>query len=166
MTTATVTYVLTHSKSRPRQMHILARALTDRYDVPVAAVYLESRREWRLDWCNGPTDEEIRGALSRLAAGLPAVTSLRLYRGSTDLAEMTALLMWIDAAPSRLPEVSSYWSRRDAFESTRYPERAPQVWQARAQQLLAVSASFTAALAWLQARTWDQTLAELDRTAR
>ncbi len=156
--TAAAQHVLTASKSRPRQMHILARALTDRYEVRFAAVYQESRREWALDWWDGPTEDEVRGILTRLAAGLPAVTSLRLRRGSTDLAELTALLMWIDADPERLSRVST-WNIREAFESARYPERAPEAWRARAQRLLDLPYD---AVTWLRARTWDQVLAELD----
>src|SRR5690606_12897926 len=135
--TATLQHVLTTSKSRPRQMHILARALTDRYGLPFAAVYQESRREWAMDWCDGPTEDEVRGALSRLAAGLPAVTSLRLRRGSTSLGEAVSLLMWIDADPARLADLS-VWTRREAVAATRYPERAPEAWTARARRLLEV----------------------------
>ncbi|WP_446225001.1 hypothetical protein ACTWPB_07745 [Nocardia sp. IBHARD005] len=160
--TTTVTYVLTHSKSRPRQMHILARALTDRYGVPFTAAYQESTHDWRIDWSNGPTEEEVRGILTRLAAGLPAVTSLTLSRGYTDLAEATALLMWIDADPTRLTDVSSYWSCREAFGSTRFPERAPEVWIARAQRLLEVGHFHTAGLDWLRARDWATALGDLD----
>lgn len=161
--TATVQHVLTTTKSRSRQMHILARALTDRFDVPVAASYEDHRRDWRMDWCNGPTEDEVRGAVSRVAAGLPAVTSLRLYRGHTDVAEATALLMWIDADPARLPTVSGYWGRREAFAETRYPERAPEVWKRRGAALLeAMGYLGNDAVEWLRARTWDQVLAELD----
>lgn len=161
--TVPVQHVLTTSKSRPRQMHILARALTDRYDVTFTAAYEDSRRDWRMDWCNGPTEEEVRAAVSRLAASLPAVTSLRLYRGYTDLAETTALLMWIDADPSRLADASGYWSTREAFESTRYPERAPEAWKQRAASLLAaVGYLGTAGIEWMRARTWARVLADLD----
>lgn len=159
--TATLQHVLTTSKSRPRQMHILARALTDRYGIPFAAAYQESHREWAMDWCGGPTEDEVRGALSRLAAGLPAVTSLRLRRGSTDLGEAVSLLMWIDADPSRLADLS-LWTVRDAISSTRYPERAPEIWTARAQRLTATGAR---GIDWLRARTWTQALAELDAPA-
>ncbi|MFC4124966.1 hypothetical protein [Nocardia rhizosphaerae] len=161
--TATVQYVLTASKSRPRQMHILARALTDRYDVQFAAIYVDHGRDWRMDWCNGPTEDEVRGAVSRVAAGLPAVTSLTFYRGHTDLAEATALLMWIDTDPSRLATLSSYASPREAFAETRYPERLSEAWKGRAAALLQMHGYLgIAAVEWLHARSWDRVLAELD----
>lgn len=160
--TAPVIYALTASMSRPRQMHILARALTDRYEVAFAAVYNESRRDWQMDWCNGPTEDEVRGALSRLAAGLPAVTSLRLYRASTGLAEAVSLLMWIDADPTRLTGATGYWITRDAIGATRYPERAPEAWTRRAQRLLDTHPPTGSRLEWLAAHTWAQVLAALD----
>lgn len=159
--TATVQHVLTTTKSRPRQMHILARALTDRYEVSFEATY-ESARGWTMSWCNGPTEDEVRGILSRLSASLPAVTSLRLYRGYTDLAEAVSLLMWVDADPTRLSDLSSYWSTREAFGTTRYPERAPEAWTLRAQKLLDLGHVHTAGLAWLRSHTWVQALAGLD----
>ncbi|MBW0274977.1 hypothetical protein ATM97_27635 [Nocardia sp. MH4] len=159
--TVPVQHVLTTSKSRPRQMHILARALTDRYEVPFEATY-EAARGWTMSWCNGPTEDEVRGVLSRLSAGLAAITSLRLFRSHTDLAEAVSVLMWIDADPTHLSDLSSYWSTREAFGSTRYPERAPEAWTRRAQELLGLGYFHTAGLAWLRSRTWVQALAELD----
>lgn len=153
--------VLTVSKSRPRQMHILARALTDRYDVTFTAAYEEHRHEWRMDWCSGPTEDEVRGAISRLAAGLPAVTSLRVYRGYSDLDQAAALLKWLDADPSRLTGLST-WNVDEAFAQTRYPEQAGDAWIWRAKRLLEVGYLHTAGLSWLRGRTWPQAVAELD----
>lgn len=163
MTTAPITYVLTHSTSRPRQMHALARALSDRYSVDFAATYLESRREWALDWCDGPTEDEVRAAVTRLATGMPAVTSLRPRRAHTDLGEAAALLAWIDQAPDRAARLS-IWQKREAFAAIRFPERA-WAWRDRAEALLSIGSLDASVVGWLRARAWVDAVDELDRRA-
>lgn len=160
--TTTISRVLTTSKSRPIQMRVLANALSDRYGVRFRAGY--DGREWRMDWPDGPTHDEVRAAVTRLAAGLPAVDSLNLDRGNTDLGHAVALLMWIDTDPMRLAQLSS-WQIAEAYAVTRYPERASTVWTARGKALLALGYLPTTGIESLRLCTWPEALACLDEVA-
>lgn len=160
--TITVTRVLSTSKSRPTQMRVLANALTDRYGVRFEARYND--RQWRMEWPDGPTHDEVRAAVTRLAVGLDAVDTMTLDRCNTDLGHAVALLMWIDTDPSQLAQLSS-WQIAEAYAVTRYPERAPTVWIARGKALLELGYLPTTGIESLRLCTWPEALACLDEVA-
>ncbi|MFF0546977.1 hypothetical protein ACFYTF_29485 [Nocardia thailandica] len=147
---------------RSSQVHWLASALGARYDVRFTARYDGG---WRLEWADGPTEDEVRGAITRAAAQIPAVTDLHLDRAWTDLSEAVALLAWIDEDPARLADLTS-WQIREAHGSTRYPMSLPDRWQARGHALLAAGYRAADGLVVLRQRdSWSAALEWLDELA-
>ncbi|WP_043648107.1 hypothetical protein [Nocardia thailandica] len=138
--------------SRSDQMHRLAYTLDRRYNVRVTATY-DRPDGWRLEWVDGPLEDEVRAAITRLAPHLDAITTLRLHRGYTDLSEAVSLLLWIDEDPARLYDEIRSWHLQEARGECRYPMSAPDRWLARGRALLKVGPLATAGVDAL--RRWD-----------
>ncbi|SNY83792.1 hypothetical protein SAMN04244553_3565 [Nocardia amikacinitolerans] len=159
--------------SRSRQAGQLAYRLCQRTGCHVECNYLGPRRDsyggWRIEWCDGPTEVEMRQHVADLAAPLPAIATadLRYGRGDTDQARAVALLLWLDEHRADARHLG--WNLAyEVYRETSYPNRADDIWQARAKTLLRATrhgVMSDEALALLREHAtvgWDSTLAWLD----
>ena len=124
---------------------------------------------------SGPTGQPFLGCgrlVEQRAAQFPAVpiADLGYDRCQTDLAEVIALLLYVDRDRAWVPHVECPLLL-SGYESIDWPERADEVWQNRARVLLRYARHpMTTARAvnvlGMHARTgWDLALAWLDRLA-
>jgi hypothetical protein len=129
---------------------------------------------WRVEWTDGPTMRRMREFIETRAAQFPAVlvADLGYDRGSTDLAEVIALLVYVDRNRNWVTRIECPLLLL-GYDEVDWPERADEVWQKRARALLRYArppitragavnilgtharSGWAAALAWL-----DQLVAE------
>jgi hypothetical protein len=125
---------------------------------------------WRVEWTNGPTVPTMRALVAERADLFPAVPAADLGydRCQTDLAEVIALLLYVDRNRGWVDRIECpllLW----AHEYIDWPERADQVWHHRATALLRyarypITTASAVDILGRHAQTgWDNALAWLDR---
>ncbi|WP_331722945.1 hypothetical protein [Nocardia sp. NBC_00511] len=131
--------------NRSRQAATLARLLTERTGRPVRQSYDGPRQAryggWHLEWVDGPTIETMRALASEYIGRFPdlEVDEFRFSRSRTEFADAVALLLWLDTdLDAVLRYAPTFWFGGLAFERVEDPDRAPEVWQARARTLHAL----------------------------
>lgn len=130
--------------ARSRQAAQLARLLAERTGRAVRSSYDGPRQAqyggWHLEWTDGPTTETMRTLVGEYISRFPdlEVAEFRFSRSRTTLADAVALLLWLDTdcdAVMRYDPVFWFGLALDRIDN---PDRAPEVWQARARTLHAL----------------------------
>ncbi|MGH3565624.1 MAG: hypothetical protein ACRDRH_06250 [Pseudonocardia sp.] len=96
---------------------------------------------WIVQWCDGPTEVQMRAAAAAVVPRVGGSTSTVDYsRNLTTVGDATALLIWLECHPDGASQVSAV-SLVAARDEVSYPERADVRTLRRARALLSRSPS-------------------------
>lgn len=128
---------------RARDASLLTPLLRERTGVAHVVCARTRAGGWRVSWCNGPTEAEMRRVAASLVDQVPApgVDGLTFDRVTTDLARAVAVLLYLNAHPSEARHIGGF-ARRWAVNKINYPERAGELWLCRARALLMAEREF------------------------